>query len=465
MVLPASLLWGASFPLAIAAIAVQGRDPGRLVGAVYAANTLGAILGSLGFSLYVIPSFGTQWAEKSLIAIAVVSAIVALFSCLSPRSLNNTEYGRVLRITFSHLVYAVLALIVGVFLVQAVSAIPWMLVAWGRYSATYMAQAEPEIIKEGQKPFKSGSPSQWYCTYVGEGMNVSVAVTQTAAGVRFFHGAGKVQASSQPQDMRLQRMLGHLSALTCKNPDQVKDVLVVACGAGVTAGSFVPYPSIKRIVICDIEPLVPKVVAPMFRKENYGIVNGIDKTNPHFVQGKEVSVIYDDGRHYIRTLPKDAKFDVITSDPIDPWVKGSAALNTIEYYEMCKRHLKPGGVMSLWMPLYESNLASAKSMIATFFQVFPNGLIFSNDEQFEGYDAVLLGQAEPSAINVDSLQQLLGQRGLRPGPVLFNGSWLWLRQCLDWEFRSGHCHQLACHLCRPGFRHERLDPKRADQSR
>jgi len=204
-------------------------------------------------------------------------------------------------------------------------------------------------------------------------------------------------------------MLGHLSALTCKNPDQVKDVLVVACGAGVTAGSFVPYPSIKRIVICDIEPLVPKVVAPMFAKENYGIVNGIDKTNPHFVQGKEVSVIYDDGRHYIRTLPKEARFDVITSDPIDPWVKGSAALNTIEYYEMCKRHLKPGGVMSLWMPLYESNLVSAKSLIATFFQVFPNGLIFSNDEHFEGYDAVLLGQAEPSAINVDSLQQLLAR--------------------------------------------------------
>ena len=62
MVLPASLLWGASFPLAIAAIAVQGRDPGRMVGAVYASNTVGAILGSLGFSLFVIPFFGTQWA-------------------------------------------------------------------------------------------------------------------------------------------------------------------------------------------------------------------------------------------------------------------------------------------------------------------------------------------------------------------------------------------------------------------
>jgi len=152
---------------------------------------------------------------------------------------------------------------------------------------------------------------------------------------------------------------------------------------------------------------VPKVVTPMFGKENYHIVDGIDKQNPHMVSGKEVRVVYDDGRHYIHTLPKDAKFDVITSDPIDPWVKGCAALNTIEYYEMCKSHLKPGGVMSLWMPLYESNADTTKSVITTFFKVFPNGILFSNDLNGQGYDAVLLGQVEPTQINVDELQQLL----------------------------------------------------------
>jgi spermidine synthase len=407
MVLPAALLWGASFPLAIAAIAVRGRDPGHIVGSIYAANTVGAILGALGFSLLVVPYLGTQWAERLLIIVAAASAIIALLSgMLHKHSENGQKTPKSLSL-FSGVVFTALALIVVAFLVTTVSRIPWMMVAWGRFSAAYMAQAAPDIIDEKQDPPKDSSPSRWYCTYVGEGMNVSVAVTRTGAGARFFHGAGKVQASSMPHDMRLQRMLGHLSALTCKNPDYVKDVLVVACGAGITAGSFIPYPNVKRIVICDIEPLVPKVVAPMFGRENYHVVDGIDKENPHFVNGKEVSVIYDDGRHYIRTLPNDAKFDVITSDPIDPWVKGSAALNTVEYYEMCKRHLKPGGVMSLWMPLYESNIATAKSLIATFFQVFPNGLMFSNDEHLEGYDAVLLGQAEPSQIDVDGLQELL----------------------------------------------------------
>jgi spermidine synthase len=409
MVLPAAVLWGASFPMAIAAVASRGQDPGRLVGTVYAANTIGAILGSLVFSLWVIPQAGTWWAQRSLIVIAATSAIVALIAAALKRRDRNAENIPASAFSFSSISIPAIALLLVVFLIAAVSKIPWVMVAWGRYCATYMAQSAPDMIQGDQKSPEGGNSYQWYCKYVGEGMNVSVAVTENSKGIRFFHGAGKVQASSQPQDMRLQRMLGHLSALACKNPDQAKDVLVIACGAGVTAGSFMVYPNVKRIVICDIEPLVPKVVTPMFGDQNYHIVDGIDKQNPHFVNGKEVAVIYDDGRHYIGTLPADAKFDVITSDPIDPWVKGSAALNTIEYYEMCKRHLKPGGVMSLWMPLYESNQDSAKSLIATFFQVFPGGMIFSNDQHQEGYDAVLLGQAEPSKIDVDRLQELLNR--------------------------------------------------------
>jgi spermidine synthase len=262
-------------------------------------------------------------------------------------------------------------------------------------------------VQEQDVPFDPKDADKSYCIYVGEGMNVSVAVTKHTSGWLYFHGAGKVQASSHPNDMRLQRMLGHLSVLARTNPDDVKDVLVVACGAGVTAGSFIPYPNIERITICDIEPLVPKVVTPMFGKQNYHIVDGIAKENPHKVEGKEVTVVYDDGRHYIRTLPKGKKFDIITSDPIDPWVKGCAALNTVEYYQTCKEHLKPGGVMSLWIPLYESDNETIKSVIATFFQVFPNGILFSNDKNGKGFDAVLFGQVEPTRIDLDKLHEKL----------------------------------------------------------
>jgi spermidine synthase len=130
------------------------------------------------------------------------------------------------------------------------------------------------------------------------------------------------------------------------------------------------------------------------------------------VNDPRTEVVWDDGRHFISTTQE--KFDVITSDPIDPWVKGCAALNTVEYYTMCKEHLNPGGVMALWMPLYESNPETAKSLIATFFQVFPNGILWSNDSSGSGYDAVLFGQVEPTQINLDEMQQKLSRTEYLP---------------------------------------------------
>ena len=280
-----------------------------------------------------------------------------------------------------------------------VSPVPWALVAFGRETPSLLPQTVPGIVKN--VPTEPGD-RDIYCIYVGEGTNYSVAVTQTPEGVRSFHGAGKIQASTLNADMRLQRMLGHIPALLHPKPESV---LVVACGAGVTAGSFLVHPEVQRVVICDIEPLVPKVVVPMFGTENYHVVDGIDRENPHDVNGKQVEVVYDDGRHFLRTTKE--KFDIITSDPIDPWVKGCAALNTVEYYQMCRDHLKPGGTVCLWIPLYEGNLETTKSVLATFFQVFPNGIIWSNERDGFGYDAILFGQVEPTVIDVDALQRRL----------------------------------------------------------
>jgi spermidine synthase len=86
----------------------------------------------------------------------------------------------------------------------------------------------------------------------------------------------------------------------------------------------------------------------------------------------------------------------------------------VEYYEMCKAHLNPGGVMSLWIPIYESDEETIKSVLSTFFQVFPNGMIFSNDLAGQGYDAVLLGQVEPSRIDLDRLHERLNSQAYAP---------------------------------------------------
>lgn len=393
--LPAACLWGASFPLALATIAARHSDPGRLVGRVYAANTLGAIAGALAFSVWLIPTFGTVNAQRALIGISATAVLISLAVQLrQPRSQEFSSNAALARRAGMG-VQGIAAIAAGVFLASLLTPVPWELVAYGRHTAAeipflapgirnlddLVAMTDEEARAEGDE-----SGDLRYGVYVGEGISVSVAVSYSRDGVLSFHGAGKVQASTQWQDMRLQRLLGHISALAVKKPEKV---LVVACGAGVTAGSFIVHPEVKRIVICDIEPLVPRVVTPMFGPENYHVVDGIDKQNPITVEGKEVEVVYDDGRHFVRTTRET--FDVITSDPIDPWVKGCAALNSVEYFQMCKDHLNDGGVMTLWIPLYESDEETVKSSFGTFFQVFPNAVIWSNDLNAEGYDAVLFG--------------------------------------------------------------------------
>jgi spermidine synthase len=371
-VFPAAFLWGASFPLAIAAVMGPGQDAGRLVGRVYAANTIGAIAGSALFSVIVIPAFGTQRAEQLLVATAVAAAAIMFLSIArtgarEPRSRREARPAN--EATGWTLAGGAAAFVVAIVLGLTVPKVPDGLVAYGRFLSTYTT--EPKYL------------------YVGEGMNSSIAVSEMANGVRNFHVAGKVEASSEPQDMRLQRMLGHMSALLDRDP---QSVLVVGFGAGVTAGSFVLHPGIKRIVICEIEPLIPKVVASFFARENYNVVND-----------PRVQIVYDDARHFILTSKE--KFDVITSDPIHPWVKGAATLYTKEYFELVKQHLKPGGVVTQWVPLYESYPGVVKSEVATFFNVFPDGTVWSNDINGKGYDLVLAGHATPQTIDIDSLQQ------------------------------------------------------------
>jgi spermidine synthase len=123
-------------------------------------------------------------------------------------------------------------------------------------------------------------------------------------------------------------------------------------------------------------------------------------------------MVYDDARHYIFTTRE--KFDVITTDPIHPWVKGTSVLYSKEYYELVKQHLNPGGVVAQWLPIYDSDPDTIKTELATFFNVFPEGTIWSNNLNGDGFDLVLLGQNSSVPINVDALQARLDQPANAP---------------------------------------------------
>jgi spermidine synthase len=363
--LPSTILWGASFPLALAAVAQRGQDPGRLVGGVYAANTVGAIVGALVTGLVLVGTVGSQVAQQALIGVAAVSGVLLLVG-VAPAG----------RATGVLSVRAASMLVVGVcvatvLLARVVPPLPGLLVAYGRYAATWIGIND--VI------------------YVGEGVTAAVAVTRTPAGVLNYHNAGKVQASSEPQDMKLQRMLGHITTLVPQNPARV---LVIGCGAGVTAGAVSIDPRVTDQTIAEIEPLVPQVVSTYFSEHNFNVV-----ANP------KVRIHLDDARHYLLTTSDT--FDAVTSDPLDPWVKGAATLYTREFFEEIKAHLNPGGVVTLFVQLYESTDAAVKSEIGTFLEAFPNGAVFANTLNGQGYDLVLFGQVGDRRINIDTVQARL----------------------------------------------------------
>jgi spermidine synthase len=364
-ILPAACLWGASFPFALAAVTPAGSDGGVFVGRVYAANTVGAIVGALGTSLIVIPTLGTQRGAEILLALSAGGAAITLVPALLP---DDAKARFVKRDAMATLAILELAAV----LAHHTAAVPALLVAHGRLSAVERNTKETFL-------------------YVGEGMNSSPAVSRDLEGTLSYYNAGKIQASSLPQDMRLQRMLGHLTTLI---PEHPREVLVIACGAGVTAGAASIDPRVERLTIAEIEPLVPRFVAPLFHDYNFDVV-----ANP------KVHVELDDARHFLTTTTRT--YDAITSDPFDPWVKGAANLYTREFWDLAKRHLNPGGVVTVFVQLYDSGLPAVKSEVATFFESFPEGVIWDNSIRGEGYDIVLMGRADSSPIDVDAMDRRL----------------------------------------------------------
>jgi len=222
-------------------------------------------------------------------------------------------------------------------------------------------------------------------------MNSSVAISRLFDGSLNYHNAGKIQASSQPGDLRLERMLGHLTTLQSDNPESV---LVIGCGAGVTAGAVSIDPRVKRLTVVEIEPLVYEAADTYFSQFNEDVVS-----NP------KTEVVVDDGRHYLTT--SDEKFDAITCDPFDPWTKGAAPLATREFFESARDHINPGGTVTLWVPLYQAHAESVKSEVATFISVFPNGVVWNNVDDGAG-DIVLSARADDAPIDLDAVETRVG---------------------------------------------------------
>ena len=362
-ILPGTLLWGASFPLACAAVARDRGDSGQTAGAVYAANTLGGIVGALVVSLILLPGIGAQMSERVMLIAAVASGATALVA--TARSAAAQVAG--LAVSAAALTLAL-----------AIKPVPGDLIAYGRYMKANRGQSE--------------------ILYLREGLNSSVAITKWNNGTLYVNVNGHVEATTELFDMKLQRMLVHLPGLL--HP-KARSVLGIGFGAGVSAGTFTRYPNIKKIRVCEIEREIPPASTKYFGDQNYRVY-----LNP------KTTVTFDDARHYLMTSTE--KFDIIASDPLDVSIKGTAALYSREYFEAVKRHLSPGGYFTLYVPLYETDEITFRSELATFFDAFPYGTVWANNRGGLGYDTVFMGQLQPLKVDLDALEARYAQPDMQP---------------------------------------------------
>ncbi len=215
--------------------------------------------------------------------------------------------------------------------------------------------------------------------------SVHDSVSSRGEPIRALRVNGKAEASTAVVDQRLQYLLGHVPGLL---HGDVHKALVIGLGTGMTAGSLLDLPTLESLEIAEISPAVRSAA------RTFGAWNG------HVLDDPRTKVTIADGRH--RLALAHESFDLITSDPVHPWTRGSSDLYTLEHFRSMEAHLAPGGVASQWLPLYELSTEDVRTVAATWCAAFAH-----TSAWVTAYDLVLVGSRAELPHERDLGDQLL----------------------------------------------------------
>jgi spermidine synthase len=387
-----TLLLGALFPLVVRIISTSttARASGRTVGEAYAANTIGAIVGSFASGFILIPFLGLLGSLRLCAALNFVVAS-ALFFVLPERN-KNTEARRPAgpqtrrqakspRVAASlppradaWIGIAVSALcIVGIVLFEPAWDSQVMSSAVYRYAPQLSNKSKAELFAY----LKGG---QGESIFYKEGITATVAVQRLGDG-RVLKVNGKPEASTTG-DMPTQILIGSLPLLVRQQTD---DVLLIGLGSGVTLGSVEQFP-VKRVTCVELEPAVVEAT------------HYFEDVNNRPLHDPRLRLISNDGRNFIYTT--DEKFDVIISEPSNPWLTGVANLFTLEYFKRGAERLKDDGLFGQWLQLYEMAPEDVRTLVATFHAAFPCVYVFRGAEG----DLMLLGSKVDHKLDLSVIQ-------------------------------------------------------------
>lgn len=360
-----TLFLGMVLPCAVGVLSSDVQRVGASVGRLYACNTLGAIVGSILTGFWLIPTIGAQRTLSIAIALNLLIAASVLIASRSKQ-----------RVVFACL------LVVAALL-------PFVVPAWDRVRMSYGVSIYPRGYgsesHEGNGSAQAAAPFE--VLFFREGLSTTVAVTTTPDGGKSLRVNGKVDASTQAVDMLTQARLAYIPMLLHPEP---KKVAIVGLGSGVTAGTAALFDSVQAIDVIELEPAVVEA-AELFSEHNFAVLHN-----------SKVAIHVDDARSFLEL--ERGRYDVVISEPSNPWIAGVAALFSAEFMTLVHDKLAPQGVFCQWLQLYSISPDEMKLVVRTFLSAFDDASLWRASPT----DYVLIGRKQGSGrVSAEAIRQKL----------------------------------------------------------
>ncbi|MFC1532525.1 fused MFS/spermidine synthase [Thermodesulfobacteriota bacterium] len=376
---------GAAFPL-VGKIYTQSLSrTGRAIGFAYAVNSVGAVLGAFCAGFLFIPLIGKEWSLSLIIAIQLLTSLI--IGC----RLFWKKRDRV-----SNWIPLAAAAILGLVLIFPNPYWDRKMLSVGKYHRFDINAIKDlgwlETLFSGSELFADYPGGE--IVYFGDGIGGFTTVMKQKTDIfrniyYCLYNRGKADASSR-FDMDTQTLLAHLPMLFHPDP---KSVLVVGLASGITAGEILYYP-VDKLDVVEINQQVVDA-------SNFFL-----PWNNNLLSNPKTELIIQDGRAHMEL--SDRKYDVISSEPSNPWMAGQAILFTEEFFRLARDRLNDDGIYVQWIHAYQMDWPTFALVGRTFFRVFPNSLLIRTNPLSLGSDFLLVGLKSEERLN-----ESVAERNLR----------------------------------------------------
>lgn len=363
VILPTTLM-GATLPVIGKIVSREVRSVGASIGNIYFFNTFGAIFGSFFAGFLFIPYLGTLNTLKLGICINILLGMGGFLLVLARKKKR-------------------LVLLVSLTASCMVLAMVW----FSRWDSSLMDSGVSiygKTLLESVKKNKGFSMAS-RVLYLQEGINATINIRKDETGI-YLKTNGKTDASTAKADMVTQTFLGYLPMMLHPAPGKA---LIIGLASGVTAGTVAQYDSISDVDIAEIEPSMVQA-ASYFNDVNHNILD-----NP------KAHIILNDGRNHL--LETKEKYDLIISEPSNPWISGVGSLYTTDFFKIAGEKLNPGGILCQWVHCYSLSLENLKMVLNTLALSFADVQLWTSDVG----DLIVIGSNEKIKVDPARIEYVI----------------------------------------------------------